>query len=41
MQKLERHRPAVAQALHTEKDDAPANVQPTIEAPASNTPVLQ
>jgi hypothetical protein len=29
MQKLESSRPAVAQPLHTENKDGPANVQPT------------
>jgi integrase len=41
MQKLEVHRPSVAQPLHTDRQDAPANVQPSTEAPASNLPVIQ
>jgi integrase len=41
MRKLEAHRPAVAQPLHTATDDAPADVQPSDEALASNPPVLQ
>jgi integrase len=41
MQKLEGHRPVVAQALHTTTTNAPANVQPAADAPVSNPPVLQ
>jgi integrase len=41
MQKLEGHRPAVAQPLHTASEDAPASVPPVSESPASNPPVLQ
>jgi len=41
MQKLEAHRPSVAQPLHTEEEDAPANVQPSSEPPDSKSPILQ
>jgi integrase len=41
MQKLEGHRPAVAQALHTAPQDTPADVQPAEGAPAGNSPTIQ
>ncbi|MDQ3212695.1 MAG: recombinase family protein [Acidobacteriota bacterium] len=40
MKKLEAHRPAVAQALHTEADAAPAVVKGS-DVPASKSPVVQ
>jgi integrase len=41
MQKLESARPSVAQPLHTDVKDTPANVPPTNEAPADKPAVLQ
>lgn len=41
MQKLEGHRPSVAQPLHTAQEDPPANVLPTSEDPDSKSSVLQ
>ena len=41
MQKLEAHRPSVAQPLHADATDTPANVQPSDEPPASKSLVVQ
>lgn len=41
MQKLESHRPAVAQPLHTVEQDAPANVPASEEPPVGNSPTIQ
>ena len=41
MQKLEEHRPAVAQALHNPSEDAQDNVPPTGEQPAEKSPTIQ
>ena len=41
MQKLEAHRPSVAQPLHTTEKDAPANVQSADEPPDSKSSVVQ
>jgi hypothetical protein len=40
-QKLEEHRPAVAQPLHSETKDAHANVTAPSEQPASETAAIQ
>jgi integrase len=41
MRKLENARPAVAQPLHAEEKDAPANVRLTEQPPADTSDVLQ
>jgi hypothetical protein len=41
MQKLEEHRPAVAQGLHTSNEDAQANVQEGHDQPARKAPSIQ
>ena len=41
MEKLEAHRPAVAQPLHNEEKNSPATVPPSEEQPASKPPTIQ
>jgi integrase len=41
MQKLEEHRPAVAQPLHTDEANSPATVPPSGEEPASKSRSIQ
>ena len=41
MEKLEAHRPAVAQPLHSEEENPPADVPSYEEQPASKSPTIQ
>jgi len=41
MEKLEQHRPAVAQPLHKEDESTPADVPQPIEQPASKSSIIQ
>ena len=41
MEKLEQHRPAVAQELHTGEKHSPANVPPSAVQTASKPPTIQ
>ena len=41
MEKLEAHRPAVAQPLHKPEENPPADVPPSGEQPASKPPTIQ